>query len=214
MCDGCSALSRRRVLSGLLAATTVAGLAVKTAAPASARISNLCEFSGSDGRIGGFAAPSPQVMQGLQDIRRVLNVPMPIQVVRADVETAAAFRDDGRRGRSDFVVAYNQSFFDWLQSRGGGYAWMSVLAHEVGHHANGDTSWRDQNENPWERELAADYVSGMCLARLGASTEQALRASQIMYDRAGSGSHPQSKLRMKAIADGWQKGGGGGRRWG
>jgi hypothetical protein len=209
MCDGCPALSRRRVLSGLLAATTVGGLAAK-AAPASARISNLCEFSASDGRIGGFSAPSPQVMQGLQDIRRVLSVPMPIQVVRADVETAAAFRDDVR-GRSNFVVAYNQSFFDWLQSRGGGYAWMSVLAHEVGHHANGDTSWRDQNENPWERELAADYVSGMCLARLGASTEQALRASQIMNDRVGSSSHPQSKLRMKAIADGWQKGGG--RRW-
>jgi hypothetical protein len=212
MCDGCSAfVSRRRVLSGLLAVTTAAGLGVK-AAPASARISNLCEFSGPGGGIPrGFAAPSAQVTQALRDISRVLSVPMPIDVVRAEVETAAAFRDDVR-GRSHFVVAYNQSFFDWLQRGGGAYAWMSVLAHEVGHHANGDTSWRDQNENPWERELAADFTSGLCLARLGASPEQALRASQIMYDRMGSDSHPQSRLRMQAISAGWQKGGG--RRWG
>ena len=211
MCDGCSAFaSRRRVLSGLLAVTTAAGLGLK-AAPAAARISNLCEFSGSGAGVGRLSAAAPHVMQAVRDIRRVLSLPMEIDVAREQVETAAAFRDD-QRGRSHFVVAYNPAFFDWLQSRGGTYAWLGVLAHEVGHHANGDTSWRDNNVNPWDAELGADYVSGLCLARLGASPEQALTASQIMYDRFGTSSHPQSRLRMQAISAGWQKGGG--RRWG
>jgi hypothetical protein len=42
-------------------------------------------------------------------------------------------------------------------------AGMTVLAHEVGHHAMLDTTWMGQFRHPWVKELGADWVSGLAL---------------------------------------------------
>ena len=90
---------------------------------------------------------------------------------------------------------------------GGPFAPVSVLAHEVGHHANGDTTWFGVFRHPWHRELGADFVSGLALARLGASPEEATRALRAMFN-FGSPSHPDTPRRMAAVMDGWQRGSG------
>lgn len=80
-----------------------------------------------------------------------------------------------------------------------------MLAHEVGHHANGDTTWRGGMRHPWMRELGADFVSGLALARIGASPEEATRAPRALFSY-GTPSHPDTPRRVAAMLDGWRRG--------
>jgi hypothetical protein len=85
---------------------------------------------------------------------------------------------------------------------------MTVLAHEVGHHAMLDTTWAGQYKHPWTRELGADWVSGLAMRRIGASLPDTLSGIQCSMGvfSPGSPSHPDSQSRLQAITQGWWAG--------
>lgn len=168
----------------------------------------LCDFAGFGfGGMPPIIGPgTPQAEQDVEDVQDAIEFDAPILIVQAAGGNAFAMREPGT-GR--LVIGYNPMFLDRLLQIGGPYAPMSVLAHEVGHHANGDTSWRGAMSHPWSRELGADFVSGLALARIGASAEEATRALRAMFS-FGSPSHPDTPRRVAAVLDGWRRGDGGG----
>ena len=110
------------------------------------------------------------------------------------------------------VVLYNPGFLTHLElSSGSKWAAISVIAHEIGHHLAGHTLPRNPLEglkHPWKRELEADFYSGICLARLGATPEDLQRAQRLLFSLWGSESHPDSPRRIREINRGWMEGGG------
>lgn len=85
---------------------------------------------------------------------------------------------------------------------------MTVLAHEVGHHAMLDLAWANQFKHPWTKELGADWVSGLAMKRLGAPLDDTLSGIQCGMGpfSPGSPSHPDSQRRLLAIQQGWEAG--------
>lgn len=202
-------LSRRGTVAGLAAWIGAGSGLLASASEAAAQISNICDFSGLPGvpAKSRFRPPSARGAREVEQIRQAIGLQLPLDVVMVPEGNAMAFRDQVG-ARVHLVVAYNPVFLDALKAAGGPFSSLSVLAHEVGHHANGDTTWRSANVHPWARELGADFASGFALARLGASAEQALQAVRLMFTRIGSPSHPDSPRRMDAIHAGWRRGGG------
>lgn len=168
----------------------------------------LCDFAGfGSGGLPPIVAPgTPLALRQVAEIQRAIDFDLRILVVQAGGGNAFAMRDP-QTGQA--VIGYNPQFLFQLLQIGGPAAPTSVLAHEVGHHANGDTTWRGAIRHPWQRELAADFVSGLALARLGASPDEATRALRAMFN-LGSPSHPDTPRRVQAVLDGWRRGDGGG----
>lgn len=110
------------------------------------------------------------------------------------------------------VIYYNPEFMTHLElSSGSKWTAISIIAHEIGHHIAGHTSPRDPwlaaLEHPWDRELEADYYSGLSLAMLGAIPEDLQRAQRLMFSLWGNPSHPDSIRRIQAINSGWMQSG-------
>jgi len=168
---------------------------------------------------GSQAGPLQQpVAQALHDVRTVTSVLriLPIAVYEGDVDNAAAVmipqiapmpRGWAPVTRWMPAIIYNRSFMAWIDAQGS-WAALSVMAHEVGHHVNHDSTWYGQFKHPWTKELQADFISGYVLARLGAPLEEAVRAQQAMCDLTGTLTHPDTPRRIDAIEQGWLRGGG------
>ncbi len=126
----------------------------------------------------------------------------PIEIYIGGVDNAAATVIQGTP-----VVIYNPQFLGQLYQCNQ-VAAATVLAHEVGHHANRDTSWAGQFNNPWDKELGADFVSGIAMRRLSVSLDNALSGIYCSFGSfsPGSASHPDSQLRLEAVAEGWHAG--------
>lgn len=168
----------------------------------------LCDFVGfNSNSLPQFIAEGvPDAYQAVWQIQRAIGFPARIRVMQAAGGNAfAVVLPPGVP-----VIGYNPNFFNWLHMNGGPAAPISVLGHEVGHHANGDTTWRGTIQHPWGRELGADFVSGFALARLGAGPEEATRALRLMFSVIGSASHPDTPRRIAAVVAGWSRGGGSG----
>lgn len=146
--------------------------------------------------------PTPAAVQDLQAIMDALRVPFPIAFAAGNVPNAAATILSDEYGRPARVVLYNRAFMNQLAGTNP-WAPISVLAHEVGHHIGGHPI-RQGYEHSWSHELDADRVSGCALALLGASTEDAMAAQNVYFDATGSSSHPRTRLRLRAIVEGWQ----------
>jgi hypothetical protein len=196
--------TRRAALAGLICACcSRPGRAVAQ------RFAMLCDFAGFGfGGMPPIIGPgTPLALRQVAAIQQAIGYDAPLLVVQAGGGNAFAMRDP-QSGRP--VIGYNPQFLFQLLQLGGEAAPTSVLAHEVGHHANGDTTWRGIEQHPWQRELGADFVSGLALARLGASPEEATRALRAMFN-LGSPSHPDTPRRVQAVLSGWQQGNGRGR---
>lgn len=148
--------------------------------------------------------PADLAQQQVDIITRSLGMPR-IPTYAAQVTNAEATRIL-QYGRPVLVIRYNPVFLNNLYRQSGMWASISVLAHEVGHHFNGDTGFYSGWSNQWGKELRADYLSGFVLARAGASLEESTRALRSMYSAMGSATHPDTPKRLAALAAGWQKG--------
>lgn len=64
---------------------------------------------------------------------------------------------------------------------------LGVMAHELGHHVNGDA--RRLDRLPHDKELIADFLAGFALARAGVSAED---FGRVLYEISGYGccTHP------------------------
>jgi hypothetical protein len=198
MCEMC--MNRRKFL-----AIALGGGCAAVAAPtaAVAQVYPLyCSWSGGGGMGQGLWAPEPLAVQQVVQVASVLQLPFPIRVFMGGVPNASATIVDNVP-----AIVYNSNFLVALSSC---YppAGMTVLAHEVGHHAQRDLAWAGQFRHPWTRELGADWVSGLAMKRLGASLDDTLSGIQCGMGpfSPGSPTHPDSHQRLVAIQQGWETG--------
>ena len=199
-------LSRRiflRQVAGSLGGIVAGSAGISLGNQASAQVYPiLCTWAGAN-RIGvGLAQAPPHVVQQVQGIMAAIRFPVHMQVLHGGVPNAAASVIGGFP-----AIIYNPQFLNRLHSCDP-VAPFSVLAHEVGHHANLDTTWAAQFRHPWQRELGADWVSGLAMKRLGIPLQRAQNGILCSFGpfSPGSHSHPDSQRRLQAVYAGWYYG--------
>jgi hypothetical protein len=163
----------------------------------------LCSYSNSASSQPLFYSDlqpgSAEAQQAINEMLRACGVQNAIQAFIGPVDNAEA-RIVGNRP----VIVYNPSFFQRLaQQTSTRWSVISVLAHEIGHHANFDTFGRMQS-NPHSAELRADYFSGSMMARMGASLQDALVAQQVYGTEDDTQSHPAKDSRVAEITRGYR----------
>ena len=108
------------------------------------------------------------------------------------------------------VIVYNSAFMDQVAKQSGTrWAYVGILAHELGHHLNFHIASRSTADS-WHQELQADYFSGLALAKLGATlpeAQAAMKTLEAMYGPGGSTTHPPTKMRLQEIEKGFRDGG-------
>jgi hypothetical protein len=158
----------------------------------------LCSWAGgSHGQ--GLGNPTQYALKVSTDVARALGV-SPIPIYKGGVPNASATVINNGP-----VIVYSSQFLNSMDQQASGWASVSIIAHEYGHHLNYDTTYYGQFKHPWTKELQADFVSGLVMARLGATLEQATRALRANYSYTGSQSHPDSPKRLDALAQGWYR---------
>ena len=110
----------------------------------------------------------------------------------------AVYRDPGQR-----TIAYNPEFMQ--KAVNNNWVSLAILAHEVGHHINPHLPIHPST-NFHQAELDADYFSGVVLAKLGATLEQAQEAVRLYGNPVATVDHPATSQRLQAIEEGWQAG--------
>jgi hypothetical protein len=80
---------------------------------------------------------------------------------------------------------------------------VSILAHEIGHHANFHTI--DGTGSRPEKELEADYFSGFWLHEMGANLSQSQEAMKHFQGEFVTSTHPPQSQRLVAIQKGWNE---------
>ena len=115
-------------------------------------------------------------------------------------------------------IFYNDSFMNKIVNRTNSWSNLSILAHEVGHHINGhtmdmvlyanDVVSPVSKEKSREQELEADYFSGFVMAKLGATSSQAIQVMEMISSDAddSNSSHPSKSKRLEAISKGFNAG--------
>lgn len=99
-------------------------------------------------------------------------------------------------------ILYDRGFIDSAQRASDNFwAIRSIFAHELGHHLNGHTLSQDPDR--FQRELEADFFSGLLLQRMGADDQQARATLSLLGMEEGSDNHPPLDLRLQAISAGW-----------
>ncbi|MBU2938561.1 SEL1-like repeat protein [Lacinutrix sp. C3R15] len=121
-----------------------------------------------------------------------------------NINNAVAKNIEISPGQKERYILYDANFFDRIEEKANNrWAAISVLAHEIGHHLNGHSLNNEGSNHKFE--LEADYFSGLALAKMGASKEEAQSAIMtIKYEKATS-THPAKKDRLIAIENGWNK---------
>lgn len=181
--------------------------------PANAQFVPMCQYAqrGSGNRQFSGQPASPLVRDMVWQITSLMRIP-PIAVYRSPgLQNASASRHPFN---GSAVILYDPQFFNRLHqsvearglTRSGRWATFSVLAHEVGHHFHGDAAFYGQFQHPWNKELRADYFSGVVLRRAGASLNDALAAIFSHFNPYGSPSHPDTRRRIDAIRAGYFRG--------
>jgi hypothetical protein len=146
----------------------------------------------------GFSSVS-EARTIISDIMEAVGVQQNFKVMSTtQVGNAAAMTYQGQR-----YILYNPTFINNLdRAANDRWASISVLAHEIGHHALNHTIGEGGNDSR-TRELAADEFSGLVMAKMGASLDQAQIAMKLISDPYGSASHPGEAQRLAAIAKGY-----------
>lgn len=101
-----------------------------------ARASFHCNYSDAKGeRVVKTYAPDRQGLRAVADVLSESGLKANFKVLAGDVPNASAFINDGER-----VIVYSNAWMQKLtESAQSKWAIYAVLAHEIGHHLNGDT---------------------------------------------------------------------------
>lgn len=188
--------SRRLFLIG---ATGVAGAAFANQAEAQ-RYPLLCSYGGGPNFGHGLSPGSMFAVSQLRAICTAIGYQFPVSIYMGGVPNASATIINGQQ-----AVIYNADFLGALYQCNA-IAGASVIAHEVGHHATGDTWVYGRLKHPWGKELGADWVSGFAMARLRVPLDDAISGIQCAFGEFGpppSISHPDGRRRLEAIEQGW-----------
>lgn len=133
----------------------------------------------------------------VQKIMSALGLIPKFEIRVGGVGNAAAVIQNGKR-----LIIYDQFFIRNLtQKTGTKWAAISVMAHEIGHHLNGDTL--DGSGSRPKIELEADTFSGAVLQKMGASLDEARKGMELLGSESASSTHPAKHDRLAAITRGW-----------
>ena len=136
-----------------------------------------------------------------RDIVRISGKRSNFEVREAKIPNAAAVISNGKR-----YILYNPDFISKLtMATGTEWSAISVLAHEIGHHLNGNPK---NGTLKLATELEADEFSGFVLKKMGATLQEAQSAMQVLANARGSSTHPPRAYRLNSIAKGWSMAGG------
>lgn len=209
-------MNRRDFLSHALACgvcasaglSSSAGTAKAGAHPTSLRLSEMQVCAASafptwDG-IVETRPPSPHATQALNWLLHTMGIKGNFTLLEGTFSkgfTAIAGTHSRHEGR--FIV-YDAAKFQWTPDQPD-WEEITIIGHEIGHHANGDTGWRrSHNREAWDRELAADRTAGHLVSRLGGALEDA-QAFFHRLSNSPSETHPPRDLRLQAVAQGWHQ---------
>ncbi|MDO6596699.1 hypothetical protein Q4512_07215 [Oceanihabitans sp. 2_MG-2023] len=119
-----------------------------------------------------------------------------------DINNAVAKNIKTSTGDVMRYILYDNDFFNRINDKAANdWAAISILAHEIGHHLNGH-SLNNKGSNH-KYELEADYFSGLSLAKMGATLEQAQSAINTLKYEKATRTHPAKKDRLLQIEKGW-----------
>lgn len=159
----------------------------------------LCSWAGGEQKGQGLFQPTQLAFQVSSQVAQLLKVPS-IPIYRGGVPNASATVINGGP-----VIVYNPNFLNFMAQKASQWGPVSIIAHEYGHHVNFDTTYYGQFKHSWTKELQADFVSGLVMARMGATLEQATRALRVNFSYMGSQSHPNTPKRLDALTQGWYR---------
>ena len=112
-------------------------------------------------------------------------------------------------------IIYDKEFLDKISEKTNNWGEIFSLAHEIGHHINGDliseVNYRQAKEVTKEKtnaesrkmELEADKFAGSVIARLGGSIEDATMSIRLLTNPSLNSTHPQTKDRVNSIILGY-----------
>jgi hypothetical protein len=145
-------------------------------------------------------APSKEAQDIINDICRKIGVSSKsFTLEAANVKNAEALILNEQR-----YIHYNPLYVRKLRIEGQtDWSMIFVLAHEIGHHINGDLLINSDYEKSQIDELAADKFAGCALARLGASLDDVKKAALILNE-TGDNSHPPRDTRIVMAIRGWE----------
>lgn len=143
--------------------------------------------------------PSSEAERIVQELVDVMGLEKNFVVKSSNVKNALASFDGKQR-----YILYSTSFLEQFKTEGssrwGAYA---VLAHEIGHHLNGDTFREKDVRRRREMELKADLFSGSVLRMLGATLAEAQSGINAIKEVRETPSHPKKDARLEAVSNGW-----------
>ncbi|RFN58208.1 sel1 repeat family protein [Marixanthomonas ophiurae] len=122
-----------------------------------------------------------------------------------NINNAVAKNITDKSGNIKRYILYDSEFFSNMDIKAGSdWAAISILAHEIGHHLNGHALNNKGSNHKFE--LDADYFSGLILAKMGATLEEAQSAIQTFRYEKATATHPAKQDRLNEIEKGWTKG--------
>ena len=113
-------------------------------------------------------------------------------------------------------ILYDKAFMKLINSRTNDWASLAILAHEVGHHINGHTLDLTMYAGgvveakslaiKRKQELEADEFAGFILARLGATSDEALAFTKVFQEKDDTyDTHPTKSKRVASVTKGYTK---------
>ena len=113
-------------------------------------------------------------------------------------------------------ILYDKAFMKLINSRTNDWASLAILAHEVGHHINGHTLDLTMYAGgvveakslavKRKQELEADEFAGFILARLGATSDEALAFTEVFQEKDDTyDTHPSKSKRVASVTKGYTK---------
>ena len=147
----------------------------------------------------------------IEKIVSSVSIPNNFKLVEcAGINNCAATIISGER-----YIIYDKKFLDKISEKTNNWGKIFALAHEIGHHINGDliseVNYRQANEVTKEKtnaekrkmELEADKFAGSVISRLGGSIDAATLPIKLLPNPALNSSHPQTKDRVNSIILGY-----------
>ncbi|MCA0237105.1 MAG: SUMF1/EgtB/PvdO family nonheme iron enzyme [Bacteroidetes bacterium] len=141
----------------------------------------------------------PQAQQIVGDVCRAIGITQRFQLQSADVKNALACERNGTR-----YILYNPDFLKDIQTDARTkWAAYGVLAHEIGHHVNGDHFDEPDSERRKELELEADRFAGSALRLMGATKDEAKSTVASLFNQDETNTHPPARARNASVVNGW-----------
>lgn len=120
-----------------------------------------------------------------------------------NINNAVAKNIKNEKGDYERYILYDINFMKRISDNAANdWSAISVLAHEIGHHLSGH-SLNNQGSNH-KFELEADYFSGVALAKMGATLNEAQSAIQTLRYEKETSTHPAKADRLIEIEKGWK----------